>query len=202
MASSTPTQGEPAQPPFINSPLPTDSRNDSVTNDESAPLLDTDDTAPPARNTSTKLLYIFTSAALSSSILTLIFIIAATIALNVGENWHGLPWGWSESMIPMIAPVMISSTQGLFCSMCSQASGRILPSLLDVQPCKVTQRPWYSSPRAQHAVRYPRGSLCDLLRSHWAIRHKLRSCDTSEDLGRDSFGYWDHLRVSRPHLIA
>ena len=204
MAASTPAQEEPAQPPSTNSLLPTDSRDDSVTNDESAPLLDADDRAPPARNASTNLHYIFTSTALSSSFLTLIFIIAGTIALNVGENenWHGLPWGWSESMVPMIVPVMTPSTQRLFCPTCSHASGHILPFLLSVQPCKITSRPWYSSPRAQHAVRCPGGSLCKLLRNHWAIRHKLRAFRTSEDLSRDSSGDWDHLRVSRPYLIA
>ena len=120
MATSTPAQEEPAQPPSTDSPLPVDSRNDSVAIDESAPLLDSDDRAPPTRNTSNKLLRIFTSTALSSSALTLIFIIAANIALKVGNDYYGLPWSVSDSMRIIIAPVCISSTPRLFCSMCSQ----------------------------------------------------------------------------------
>ena len=109
MDASTPAQQEPAQPPSTNSPPPLDSRNDSVAHDESAPLLEGDAMAPPTRNMSTKVFYVFTSIALSSSALTLIVIIAAFIALEVGENSYGLSWAVSESMRSIIAPVFISS---------------------------------------------------------------------------------------------
>ena len=120
MATSAPAQEEPAQPPPTTSPLPEDSRNDSVAIDESAPLLDSDDRAPPTRNASTKLLRIFTSIALLSSALTLVFIIATNIALQVGNNYYGLPWSVSESMKIIIAPVCILSTPQLLCSTCSR----------------------------------------------------------------------------------
>lgn len=84
-----------------------------MAHDESAPLLEADDTAPPTRNAPAKLFYVFTSTALSSSTLTLIFIIAAFIALEVGKNSYGLRWGVSESMKSIIAPVFISSTPQL-----------------------------------------------------------------------------------------
>ena len=198
MATSTQAQEEPAQPPSANSPPFIDSRNDSVANDESAPLLDADDMAPPPQNASIKLLYIFTITALSSAVLTLILIIAANIALTVGGHHYWLPWGVSESMKSIIAPVSISRTPYCFVQCAHNASGRILPSLLDVQPRRVTQWPWCSSSRGQPAVRYPGGSLCNILRSQWSIRHESRSFDTSEDLSRNSFGHWGHLRVSRP----
>ena len=119
MATSTPAQEEPAQPPSTNSPLPEDSRNDAVAADESAPLLDSGDGATSTRNATNKLLRIFTSIALLSSALTLVFIIATNIALQVGNNYYGLPWSVSESMKIIIAPVCISSTPQLSCSMCS-----------------------------------------------------------------------------------
>ncbi len=120
MAASTPAQEEPAQPTSTNSPLFMGSRNDSVENDESAPLLDADDVAPPTRNASSKLIYIFTSTALSSSALALIFIIAANIALKAGHNYYGLPWVVSESMKMIIPSVSTSSSPRLFCSIYSQ----------------------------------------------------------------------------------
>ena len=119
MAASTSAKQEPAQPPSTNPPLPMDSKNDFMANDESAPLLDTDDMAPSNCDASNKLIYIFTSTALSSSALTLISIIASIIALNVGEKHYGLPWGVSESMVSIIAPVLIPRTPPSLCSMCS-----------------------------------------------------------------------------------
>ena len=173
MDTSTPAQQEPAQPPSTDRPPPMDSRNDSVPHDESAPLLEADNLSPPTRNTSTKVFYILTSTALSSA-LTLIFIIAAFIALEVEGNSYGLSWAVSESMKSIIAPVFIPST--LLSNVCSHASGCVLPSLLDVQPRRVTQPPWCSSFHRQYgsscyqcALRYLGGSRCNFLRSRWSI---------------------------------
>lgn len=115
MDASTPAQEEPAQAPSTNSPPPMDSRNDSVEHDESAPLLEADDMASPNRNTSSKVFYIVTSMALSSSALTLIFIIAAFIAVEVDKNSYGLSWQVSESMRSMIAPVFTTSNSQSCC---------------------------------------------------------------------------------------
>ena len=119
MDASTPAQEERAQLPSTNSPPPMDSRNDTVAHDESAPLLEAGDMAPPTRDMSTKLFYIFTSAALSSSALTLIFIIAAFIALEFSKISYGLSWEVSESMKAIIPPVLISSNPQLCCQLCA-----------------------------------------------------------------------------------
>ncbi|KAK0513634.1 hypothetical protein JMJ35_003998 [Cladonia borealis] len=128
MATSIPAQEESAQPPSTDSPLPVDSRNDSVAIDESAPLLDSDDRAPPTQNASNKILRIFTSIALSSSALTLIFIIAANIALKVGNDYYGLPWSVSDSMRIIIAPAVFSLLFSMY-NLVQLRNGLGVPSL-------------------------------------------------------------------------
>lgn len=86
-------------------PAQNDERNDEVAADENASLLPSDDISPPAGLSSPKAIYILTSLALAFSVSTLIFLIAAQIALAAGPDNFELGWTIRENMKASIAPV-------------------------------------------------------------------------------------------------
>lgn len=82
-----------------------DERNDEVAADESASLLPSDDSSPPAGLSSPKAIYILTSLALAFSTSTLIFLIATEIALAAGPDNFQPGYQIRENMTSSVAPV-------------------------------------------------------------------------------------------------
>lgn len=86
-----------------------DERNDEVAGDESAALLSSDDNAPPPAGLSPpKAIHALTPLALSFSVSSLVFLIAAYIALEVirRSNFQ-LGWKIQDGLAQSIAPVSL-----------------------------------------------------------------------------------------------
>jgi hypothetical protein len=112
MAEYSSAQEQSAQAPPSPSPSPTDPRNDSVEVEDSAPLLSSNDGVPRARIS--EAIRVLTSIALSSSILTLILLIATQIILEVGiADDFTFAWQTRKGMEGVIAPVSISPLQSI-----------------------------------------------------------------------------------------
>ena len=109
MAESSTEQSAPEDRPE-NTDTANDTRNDEVEGDESAPLISSDNNdnqeAPRTQPyIAPKSLFVLTSIALSSSVLTLIFLIAAMLMLALARGQYDLPYSVQDSMAAIAAPV-------------------------------------------------------------------------------------------------
>ena len=108
MAESSKAQSTPKHPSETTDAA-VDSRNDEVGGDESAPLLSSDhnvdETQTSGSSSPNRSTHVLTSLALSSSVLTIVFLIVTAILIAWVHGTYYLPWQVSDSTGAIAAPV-------------------------------------------------------------------------------------------------